>query len=317
MNKNKLYFGLIVLFLITLMSDVYAGNKNLVIRKDSMILIENTITQNLIMQGQNGISPQNLVYDEKNKVFYILNLNNISLDIIDYSHSDSMKFVNKIDLSAYGKTPVSVAFSNNIVGITIENEILIDSGKVVFFNEKGEFLKAFSVAPYVKSLAFDQDGKKVYVSNFNPLGYKINIIDISKGIENLTEANITTLTYEKEKAADAFIVLDPLGIGMTMIAMSIVFIALILLYLIFKYIGHLNTSSSRKKSLVKKGKIEEASRISEDAPGDVYAAIAMALHLYLSQMHDEENTVITMEKVARSYSPWSSKIYGLRQTPKN
>jgi Na+-transporting methylmalonyl-CoA/oxaloacetate decarboxylase gamma subunit len=317
MNKNKLYFGLMLFFLITFLPATYATDKTMVIRKDSMILIENTITQNLIMQGQNGISPQNLVYDEKSKVFYVLNQNNISLDIIDYSNPDSLKFVNKIDLSQYGKTLVSVAFSNKIVGITIENEIFLDSGKVVFLNEKGEFLKAFAVAPYVKSIAFDQDGKKVYVSNFNPLGYTINIIDISKGIENLTKAKITTLTYEKEKAGDAFVLLDPFGIGMTMIAMSIVFMALILLYLIFKYIGHLNTSGSRKKSLVKKGKIEEASRISEDAPGDVYAAIALALHLYQTQMHDEENTVITMEKVARSYSPWSSKIYGLRQTPKN
>ncbi len=317
MSKNKLYFGLIVFFLITLMSGAYAIDKTTVIKKDSMILIENTITQNLIMQGQNGISPQNLVYDEKNKVFYVVNQNNISLDIIDYSNLDSLKFVNKIDLSSYGKTPISVAFNNNILAVTIENEIVIDSGKVVFFNEKGNFIKSFAVAPYVKSVAFDQSGKKVYVSNFYTLGYKINVIDISKGIENITDENITTLTYEKEKAADAFITLDPSGIGMTMIAMTVVFLALIFLYLVFKYIGHLNTSSARKKSLEKQGKIEEASKIGEDAPGDVYAAIAMALHLYQSQMHDDENTVITMEKVARTYSPWSSKIYGLRQIPNN
>ena len=28
-----------------------------------------------------------------------------------------------------------------------------------------------------------------------------------------------------------------------------------------------------------------------------------------------ENTVLTIRKVKRSYSPWSSKLYGLRQTP--
>ena len=317
MNKSKLYFGLIIAFLILSISSAFATEKNIVIKKDSMILIENTITQNLIMQGQNGISPQNLVYDEKSKVFYVINVNNNSLDIIDYSNLDSLRFINKIDLTTYGKTPISLAFSNKKIAVTIENSNVLDSGKLVFFNASGDLIKAITVAPFIKSVAFDENTKKVYVSNFNALGYIITVIDISNGIENITEKNVKTLTYEKAKAADAFITLDPSGIGMTMIAMTVVFLALIFLYLIFKYIGHLNTSSSRKKSLVKKGKIEEASKISEDAPGDVYAAIAMALHLYQSQMHDEENTVITMEKVARSYSPWSSKIYGLRQTPNN
>ena len=41
------------------------------------------------------------------------------------------------------------------------------------------------------------------------------------------------------------------------------------------------------------------------------AAIAMALHLYYSEVHDEESAIITIKKVERRYSPWSSKIYGL------
>lgn len=41
------------------------------------------------------------------------------------------------------------------------------------------------------------------------------------------------------------------------------------------------------------------------------AAIAMALHLYYSEIHDEESNVITIKTVERRYSPWSSKIYGI------
>ncbi len=317
MNKSKLYFGLIGVFLITLLSGAYANENQNVNQKDSLVLIENTITQNLIMQGQNGISPQNLVFDEKNMVFYVINTKNNSLDIIDYSLNDSLRFVNKISLSDFGKIPVAVAYSKNIVAVTINKEIELDSSNVVFFNEKGEFIKVFSVAPFVKSILFDPSGEKVYVSNSNTSGYKINVIDISKGIENATGANITTITYQKEKAGDAFIKLDPYGFGMAIIAMSVVFSALVFLYIVFKYIGKLNTSQSRKKALIKKGKVVEASKIIEDPAGDVYAVIALALYMYQSQLHDEENTVITMEKVARSYSPWNSKIYGLRQTPTN
>jgi hypothetical protein len=45
------------------------------------------------------------------------------------------------------------------------------------------------------------------------------------------------------------------------------------------------------------------------------AAIAMALYLYKRDLHDKESFTITMQKVSRIYSPWSSKIYTLRQIP--
>jgi hypothetical protein len=41
------------------------------------------------------------------------------------------------------------------------------------------------------------------------------------------------------------------------------------------------------------------------------------LHLYIeeNEAHDEESFTITLQNETRKYSPWSSKIYGLRQTP--
>ena len=50
-------------------------------------------------------------------------------------------------------------------------------------------------------------------------------------------------------------------------------------------------------------------------PDEVSAVIAMALDLHLKDIHDYEKTVLTIQKVMRPYSPWSSKFYGLRQTP--
>jgi Na+-transporting methylmalonyl-CoA/oxaloacetate decarboxylase gamma subunit len=42
------------------------------------------------------------------------------------------------------------------------------------------------------------------------------------------------------------------------------------------------------------------------------AAIAMALHLYYDEdVHDIEKAIVTIKKVEKRYSPWSSKIYGL------
>jgi hypothetical protein len=45
-------------------------------------------------------------------------------------------------------------------------------------------------------------------------------------------------------------------------------------------------------------------------------AIAMALHLYYADVHDEESHIMTIKTVERRYSPWSSKIYGLNNLSK-
>jgi Na+-transporting methylmalonyl-CoA/oxaloacetate decarboxylase gamma subunit len=44
---------------------------------------------------------------------------------------------------------------------------------------------------------------------------------------------------------------------------------------------------------------------------EVMAAIAMALFLYSKELHDDETLKLTIKRSAKTYSPWSSKIYGL------
>lgn len=53
----------------------------------------------------------------------------------------------------------------------------------------------------------------------------------------------------------------------------------------------------------------------EQVEKELAAVIALALHLYTSRLQEYENTVITIQQVIRPYSPWSSKIYGMRQQP--
>ncbi len=114
-----------------------------------------------------------------------------------------------------------------------------------------------------------------------------------------------------ERNSQLFLKLDPFGIGMTVIGYAVVFIALLLLYIIFFNLTKV-LQINVKKLLRREGKVIE---IKEDLSisGEVNAAIAMALHLYYSEMHDKEDTVLTINQTSRTYSPWSSKIYGLRQ----
>lgn len=116
------------------------------------------------------------------------------------------------------------------------------------------------------------------------------------------------------KNSHLFQQIDPWGIGMTVIGYVVVFLALLFLYLIFYNLTRL-LNLNLKKSLKREGKIE-SDKEDLSVSGEVNAAIALALHLYLTEIHDQEDAVLTISKVSKTYSPWSSKIYGLRQYPR-
>lgn len=112
---------------------------------------------------------------------------------------------------------------------------------------------------------------------------------------------------------------DKAGIGMSITAMSVVFFGLILLYISFRLIGKFAVSLRRKNAMEAKDitcKQEAKEMKLGEAPGEVIAAISLAMHEMQSDVHDVEDTVLTITRVKRSYSPWSSKIYTLREIPR-
>ncbi|MFN3555038.1 MAG: OadG family protein [Bacteroidales bacterium] len=120
---------------------------------------------------------------------------------------------------------------------------------------------------------------------------------------------------------------DPYGLLMAILGMGVVFMVLIMLFVVFsntprlyspEFKTWLNSLFSRRKPAEQHVNAETASASTpKDLHGEVNAAIAAAIHLYRSELHDYENTVLTINKVSRTYSPWSSKIYGLRNLPRN
>lgn len=110
---------------------------------------------------------------------------------------------------------------------------------------------------------------------------------------------------------------DPTGVGMSMTAMLVVFSALCVLFMVFKSIGNAAVSISKKNAAKAAGPAAKVNENDiEQASGEVMAAIAMALYEVNNEVHDLEHTVLTINRVTRNYSPWSSKIYGLREQPK-
>ena len=90
----------------------------------------------------------------------------------------------------------------------------------------------------------------------------------------------------------------------------IVFTALVLLFFFFNSIPTLLSLGRNKKS-VRRGEAPPGS-LKERLSGEETAAISMALHLYLDELHDEESGVLTIKRISKTYSPWSSKIYAVR-----
>ncbi len=103
-----------------------------------------------------------------------------------------------------------------------------------------------------------------------------------------------------------------------LVCIAMVFFVLFLLSLIYLMLPKLLDIYFQKK-MESEGKLKvRKSTKGSDEPieGNVNAAIAMALHLYMSDMHDEESNIITIEDVKRTYSPWRSKIYGVMNDPR-
>jgi len=111
------------------------------------------------------------------------------------------------------------------------------------------------------------------------------------------------------------------GVGMIAVVTGVVFVAFAALYFFFKLMARL-LKLNMKKQLLARSEIREKAGIAAipgedrkglEITGEINAAIAMTLYLYSDELHDAENTVLTINKVSRAYSPWSSKIYGLNR----
>lgn len=100
------------------------------------------------------------------------------------------------------------------------------------------------------------------------------------------------------------------GIIIAITGYMIVFTALVLLYFIFYYLSKAIVKNTKRK-LARLGKMNHLKEDNEHISGEVTAAIAMAIFLN-RDLHDTESDILTIRKISKDYSPWSSKIYGMR-----
>lgn len=135
-----------------------------------------------------------------------------------------------------------------------------------------------------------------------------------------TSPSTNNALIDKAAKPDRMKAMDPYGWIMALTAMSVVFVALIILYFLFKTVGIINIRAGQKKeakAAAAANKPVAAASTYGETSAETYAAIATALHLYMveEEAHDDESLVVTMNPVDRHYTPWSTHIQGFRQTP--
>lgn len=199
---------------------------------------------------------------------------------------------------------------------------------------KGTFHLSFTIEPGDTIYIFDADQKTVLDEVILPLNLKPNTTfarkadgkggmdqaawEIRDGGEKYITPGSNNIIVDTNTKVESFRTLDANGIYLTLMAMAIVFSALLVLSLCFYAISKIGSAVSKINKMRSQG-VEPKSVARADAPandsGEEIAAIVMALHEHLNA-HDQENTILTINKVKKAYSPWSSKIYGLREIPR-
>ena len=99
----------------------------------------------------------------------------------------------------------------------------------------------------------------------------------------------------------------------TVVGFCIVFCILTILIFVIQLFGYIMAPKVKKVKAVECPRTGAVQEVHEEVHITALhsAAIAAALHLYMDDSHDKESYILKISKVARRYSPWNSKIYGL------
>lgn len=191
-----------------------------------------------------------------------------------------------------------------------------DSSYLGVLDMEGNLLATYGMNCHSNAMNYFETpcGKKGFmVAGFNPAGYSIHTFMCVGDYAAMTEVEALSTEYHRPLQSERIQESDPVGVGLTVIAILVVFLALVLVAcLISLYSTIIRNSQERKaKKEAQPVKAEVAAApVAGNKDGEVYAAIAAAIHMYLDEMHDEESNIITIEPTVTS---WNSKIYNMNQ----
>ena len=180
-------------------------------------------------------------------------------------------------------------------------------------DEQGfDSLKAVSViglSSNAYAFHVDPANNEIIAVGKNPVGYDINFVSFANGVENITSSD--AFHYHVPKQSERIQASDPYGAGLAVVAISVVFFALVCIMFMMGGYGKLIQRFQNRKQA--SGKATATSGTGNAPEGEVYAAIAAAIYAYSQDLHDVEDTVITIQKTERAWTPWNAKFYNMNR----
>ncbi len=178
---------------------------------------------------------------------------------------------------------------------------------IAFYNQGGALVDSFDLDHLVQR-------PDVSVGWMSPDGIVApQVLTLPKTTPGATNETVATVAKD-----ELFRQRDSSGGVMAIIAMTVVFSALVLIFFVLKGFGMAMVSFQERKT-AKPAEAAPAPVKRKPAAEQVQeemAAIALALKLHQEEQHILESTVITINRASRVYSPWSSKIHGIPPVPK-
>lgn len=213
--------------------------------------------------------------------------------------------------------PVSVGVMNNHIVLLASSRT--DSSYLAFFpmpTENGnDTLVPSALIPFsTNATAFRlmPERNEVFVVGSNAAGYDLYSVSIDDEMQcaTLVAHQHYHVMRQSERISDS----DPSGVLLTLVAVVVVFLLLTSICFIMKLFAASVLRVQRRKSY-KSAQTGDASvaSVSTQASGEVYAVIAAAIYAYNEDLHDDENTVITIQKVERAWTPWNAKFYNMNR----
>ncbi len=144
-------------------------------------------------------------YHAESKQVFTTNAASGNIDRVDITDPSRPQLVSTIDISPYGGGVNSVVMlPSGYLAAAIEAVTKQDNGKIVFFNSSGAYVSDVTVGALPDMVTVTKDGKKVLVANEGEPNDEytvdapgsVSIIDISNGIENISNNDVTNLTFE-------------------------------------------------------------------------------------------------------------------------
>ena len=177
----------------------------------------NALNLSLLSSFSNGTAGTNsaeiVAFDADVDRLFIANSIAAKLDIVNFSNPAAPVLISSISTTPYGNIN-SVVAHDSIVALAIENSNPQLNGSVVFLDYNGNFLSQVTVGAMPDMITFNKNYTKILTANegepnagytVDPEG-SVSIVDLTPGIANLTNANVTTIGLSAYNGQEATLI---------------------------------------------------------------------------------------------------------------